>query len=244
MIGRNILITILILAIFVGVVGYSLGRFSLDNESLTTTTTLLSTKTQTTTTTVTITEKKTETNISTTTIVRELPDTIPSPANSKAIIRGYLLLNGNIFVTLSIDNPEYSPNQQVYIKATATNLKPMNVSLTIDASMIWIVNSTGKRIWAYPESTFIGGLGSTPVNWIELGPEETISLAWATTDWNMTGLQEVRKTLVDRISIQAIYNDHPVPEGQYSLIWAPQFRIQGSSQSDYLEDVISFIIAK
>lgn len=238
MVERNSLVATVIIILIALVGGYVAGQFLSQEEQAVITNSTITTLT--TTSSITITEISTKT----TTIVKELPQTIPSPANSNAIIRGYLISNGSVFVTFSIDKPVYSLGEDIHIKATITNFTPNNISFSSGTAMIWIENETRKRSWAHPESTFGGGFGPAPrTNWINLGSEETISLDWASIDWNMTGLQRIFTRHSSLLSSKVVYNDFLVPEGQYMLIWSPNFSFQNIN-NEKISDIIPFTITK
>jgi hypothetical protein len=220
------------------------GRFSPVEEQITTTTTFTVTATQTSTSSVTTTETRTGITTSTTTVVREPPITIPPPANSSAVIHGHLLLNGSIFLMLSIDKPTYVLGDIVHIKGTLTNLTPNNISLSIswDASTTIVYEKEEKPVWVNPEGFFHLFLAPPPMEDVDLKPGETLSLRWVTVDWNMTGLHRSIQSGKSRV----VYDDALVPEGQYYLLWSPMFTLNNVENHPYerIEDTISFTITR
>ncbi len=163
---------ILLIVSVASVAGFAAGQFSAQIEQATTTTSTTITPTETKTTTSTW--KITETVTSTTAVVRDLP--IPSPANSTAIIHGHFIVNGSIFVMLSIDKPTYVLGDIVHIKGIMTNLTPNNFSLSIWSSMIKIVDeniTSRKTVWMSPEWDFAGGIGPLPMDSVDLKAEGT-----------------------------------------------------------------------
>jgi len=229
----------MLIAIVALVAGYALGQFSAPAG-----------QTVTTTSSTTITEVKTITTTSirkitsTTTVVGDLPSTIPPPANSTAIIRGHLLLNGSIFLMLSIDKPTYVLGDTVHIKGTLTNLTPKNISLSIWDATTKIFNN-GNFLWVSPEWSLQGGIGPPPIEDVDLRPGEILSLDWATRDWNMTGIHRTSPSSAERSLV--IYNGILVPEGQYDVFWNHQFSFRVNStyvQEEMIDDTIPFTITK
>ncbi len=237
----------LLVAIISLVAGYALGQFFAPaGETVTTTSSTTITEIQTIT--ITSTWKITETVTSTTAVVRDLP--IPSPANSTAIIRGHFILNGSVFVMLSIDKPTYVLGDIVHIKGTITNLTPINFSLgfgyfNIWSSMITIWDDKGGIIWVSPEWYRLGGIGPPPADTFDLKAEETIIFDWATRDWNMTGLHIIPRQ-PNESSGRVAYNDFLVPEGQYYLIYQPEYSyiVNNSWQRESFDVTIPFTITK
>lgn len=225
MVERKTLVAALIVVIIASVGGYAVGQFSapIEQDITTTSTTIIQTETKTTTSTSKITETVTSTTIN----GRVLP--IPSPANSTAVIRGYYLLNGSIFLMLSIDKPTYVLGETVHIRGTLTNLTPNNISLRIwDAATYLIYEKNQKTVWMNPEEFLQAGFVPPPIEYVDLGQGETRSLGWVTADWNITGL------------------DSPVSEGQYHLLWRPWFTLTNVEHkpSEGIEDTITFTITK
>lgn len=257
--------------VLVAASSYAIGRFSALEERVTTTTTSTVTATQIITSPTTITKTEMKTTTFTTTVVREPPNTIPAPANSSAIMGARLALNGSVFLTISIDKPAYSQGESMHIKSTVTNLSPYNVSLDFDVNAIWIYNSSGKKVWTYPERIFFIGLGPGIDNlWIDLGPYCSAGLAslwkyrsdWpdvpkepckysiddATVNWNMTGLHTVTTRYPGHTSTRIVYDDHYLPEGEYTLVWKPTLRLgsqwEWGGQQETLSETIPFTITK
>lgn len=230
--------SLLLIAIVALVAGYALGQFS-DPAGQTVTTTSSTTITEIQTITTTSIRK-----ITSTTTVVGIPSTIPPPANSTAIIRGHLLLNGSIFLMLSIDKPTYVLGDTVHIKGTLTNLTPKNISLSIWDATTKIFNK-GNFLWVSPEWSLPAGIGPPPIEDVDLRPGEILSLDWATRDWNMTGIHRTNPSSGERS--QVIYNDILVPEGQYDVFWNHQFSFRVNStyvQEETIDDTIPFTITK
>lgn len=237
MVERKILESTILIIITALVIGYSVGQFSGQVEQSTSATTSIITTTQATTSSTTITKIL----YISTTIFRMPYNTLSSPTNSTAIIRNHLLFDSQIFLTFSIDKPEYSLGENIHIKGNITNLTLNHISFDIGHAMIRIVdeNTTSlETVWVSPELVFQPGLGPAPMDSINLKPIETISLDWATTNWNMTGLHKTNG--------QVTYNDFPIPEGQYALIWRPQFyfSVNEQSETEKVNDTIQFTITK
>jgi hypothetical protein len=240
---RTLLLTFIIVAL-VSATGYAVGRFSTLEELEPATTTSTTTSTRTVTSSAIVTETVTKTAMSTTTTVMEPPTPIPPPANSSAVIHGHYLLNGSIFLMFSIDKPTYVLGETVHIRGTLTNLTPDNISLSVWEATTTIIDEKRKNVWRNPEWDFLPGLGPPPIEEVDLRPKETRSLDWATADWNMTGLHRTIKSSAERSRV--LYNDSPVPEGQYDLLWRPEFwfRVNNQLQIEEIEDTISFTITK
>ena len=229
--------SLLLIAIVALVVGYALGQFSAPSgETVTTTSSTTITEIQTITTT-------SIRKITSTTTVVGIPSTIPPPANSTAIIRGHLLLNGSIFLMLSIDKPTYVLGDTVHIKGTLTNLTPKNISLSIWDATTKIFNK-GNFLWVSPEWSLPAGIGPPPIEDVDLRPGEILSLDWATRDWNMTGIHRTSPSSAERSLV--IYNGILVPEGQYDVFWNHEFwfRVNDHLQIEEIDDTISFTITK
>lgn len=254
MVERKTLVSVLLIVVLVSVSSYSVGRFSTLKERVTTTLTF------------------------TTTVVREPPQVLPPPANSIAIMKGRLALNGSVSLMLSLDKPVYSVGEVIHFKSTVTNLTPRNISLDFDVNVIWIVNSTGERVWMYPEHKFrIPHDPWTEGLWLGLGPygsagvvslwkyrqcltlenDEIISIDSAafyfgdrcslsiddaTIDWNTTGLHRAIVKVSGNSVSRVFYDNHPVPEGQYTLVWEPSLRLDGYKET--ISETISFTITK
>lgn len=129
--------------------------------------------------------------ITTTVVVREPPHVLPPPANSSAIIRSHMILNGSVFVLLSIDKSVYSPGETVHIKGTATNLTPREVTLLLYHTIL--VHDDSKVVWAYPDDVlydlagYISGGPREPIS-VTIRSGETATIDGLTRDWNMTGI--------------------------------------------------------
>lgn len=246
MVESKTLVAALLIVIIASVAGYAVGQFSTSEERVTTTTI-------------------TETSTSTTTVVRDTPSTPSPPENSTAVVKSRFALNGSVFLMLTIDKQVYSIGEIVHIKATVTNLTPRDISLDFSVNWIWIENATEKTVWMYPESYFASGI--TPALkglWINLDPQGSagivslmtyrecissdpgincfISIDDATLPWNMSGLTEIITESSDTVQIQIAYNDYPVPEGQYTLVWTPTLRLD--DQEETITETISFTITK
>jgi hypothetical protein len=145
---------------------------------------------------------------------------------------------------LSIDKPTYVLGDVVHIRGTLTNLTPDNMSLTIWEASTGIIYGDEKRVWEYPEGFFQLFLAPPPIEEIDLKPGETISLGWATADWNMTGLHRTIKSSGERSRV--LYDGFPVPEGQYYLTWKPEFwlRVDDHLHTERIDDAIPFTITK
>lgn len=228
---RKTLVSLLLIVIVALVAGYVLGQFSAPAGETVTTTTSSTTITEIQTITE-ITETATSTTIiaSTTTIVRDLPSTIPSPANSTAIIRGHYFFNGAVFMTFSIDKPTYSIGETVHMKSTITNLTPNNMSFLIGSSeaMINVLNSTMAGVWGYPEFLYAFYAWPLPMVQLDVAAGETKTIPWMTADWNMKGLHQSGGNVTDYyipwnntgLSLKGdFYNDQFVSEGQYTVEW-------------------------
>ncbi|OHE56370.1 MAG: hypothetical protein A3K61_06480 [Thaumarchaeota archaeon RBG_16_49_8] len=236
-----------VIVLLVAASGYAVGRISMLEERVTTTTTTsITTTTQGAISYVTITERKT-TTITTTlsTDVREPPRTLPPPANSSAIIRGYLLLNGSLFVTLSIDKPVYSlGGGDMHVKGTVTNLTPQDVTIQIENALIWVKNSTGETVWIYPESNAAVLIGPPTRDSLNIGRGETVLINLATADWNLTGVHTVTTKESNIIHVRAVYDEKPLPEGEYTLVWWPRFTLWEGPQTERIEDTVPFTITR
>ncbi len=151
----------------------------------------------------------------------------------------------------------------MYIKGTVTNLGPNNVSLDLDVNAVWIYNSSKKLVWTYPEEVFDMGFGpGIEGRWIDLGPYCSAGLVslwkfrtdWpdvpkepckysideATVNWNISGLRTVTTRFSGITRIQTVYDDHYLPEDQYTLVWKPTLRLGG--QRETLSETIPFTI--
>ncbi|MCL4435851.1 MAG: hypothetical protein M1503_01510 [Thaumarchaeota archaeon] len=246
MVGLRALVSIGVIILLAAALGYVVGRVSTSEEPVsTTTTTSITTTTQTAIAYVTVTERKT-TTITTTlsTDVREPPRTLPPPANSSAVIRGYLLLNGSIFVILSIDKPVYSLGGDMHVKGTVTNLTPDDVTIRIDNALIWVENITGATVWIYPESNAAVIIGPPTIDSINIGRGETVQINLATVDWNLTGVHTVTTKESNIINIRAVYDEKPLPQGEYRLVWWPRFTLWEGPQMNRIEDTIPFTITR
>lgn len=221
---------LLIVIVVVGSLGYGIGKFSTTPEKTTTTIT------STTTTTaqgaliyVTITERKTVTST-------VLPHTLPLPAGSTAVIRSFPLLDRRVLATLSIDKPTYRQGETVHTKATLTNVSADYLSLELSPSLVKIENSSKQTVWMHPESELTVIFGPPPTYDFDLSPGETVTLDHMTMDWNMTGLHVV--SALPGLSVR--YDDHPVPAGQYTLVWPASIR--SGDKFDVIYEKINFTI--
>lgn len=144
---------------------------------------------------------------------------------------------------LSIDKPTYVLGDTVHIKGTLTNLTPNNISLTIsEASTTIIHEKEEKAVWMNPEGYYQLFLAPPPMEEVNLKPGETLSLGWTSADWNMTGLHKSIQSGRNRV----VYDDSPVPEGQYYLSWRPMFTLSNVENHPYerIEDTTSFKITR
>ena len=237
LVERKILMGIVIIVLIVSVAGYSVGLFSASSgETVTVTSSTTITDVQTITTTSI--SRITETVTSTTNISGDL--LIPSPANSTAVIRMFYLLDGDILATLSIDKPSYSLGETVHIKATFTNISPEEIKIDLNTGSIFrIMNTSDLSVWTYPEYMWYAFLApNPPVIHLTLSPGETKTEGyWSIVDWNMTGL-------VYESGYRNVYNDHLVPEGQYTLIWFTIPYNPSTDKTDLIHEEIPFTITK
>jgi hypothetical protein len=243
----TLFVSVLLIAIVAaGALGYGLGRFVTPPEQITTTTTATTTTTSTTAITATTTQVSTflvtvtERMTTTSTVSRALlPRTFPPPANSSAVIRSFYLFNGSVLAALSIDKPVYSQGETVHIKATLTNLTPDYLTLDFDYYTFDISNNIFHDIvWTYPEYMWGVALAPGPSTQIVIPPGETKTGGqWSGADWNMKGLHLATN------GETVYYDDHFVPEGQYTLRWETRLRIRDKG-GDGTEEQISFIITK
>lgn len=235
-----LIVSVLLIAVVAaGALGYGVGRFMMPPEQVTTTTTETTTTTSTTAITTSITQVSTSlvtvterlTTTTTSTVNRELPQTLPSPANSTAIIRGLFVGNGTVFMTFSIDKPSYSIGEIVHMKSTITNLTPNYVTVTVGNLHIDVRTSADDLVW----TTVHGILGPYPGDTFYLSPGETKTLEkYMSADWNMKG-NEVN------------YNSVFVPEGKYTVNWDPEIYYTYSGSQYILGDIhetILFTITK
>lgn len=225
----TLVVSVLLIAVVaVGSLGYGLGRFVTPPEQITTTTT----STQVSTSLVTVTEMKTTTS----TVTRTLPKTLPPPAGSTAVIRSFLLLNARVLATLSIDKPVYSQGEIVHTKATLTNITPNDLTLTLESEGVRIENSARQKVWTYPEWEMVNAIAPTPEYDLHLSSGETATIDHMTASWNMTGLHIIA-TPGD-----VYYDDHPVPAGQYTLVWPGRIESKSDRQYDQIYEQIPFTI--
>jgi hypothetical protein len=211
--------------------GYAIGRFLTQSETVTTTATW--TTTQSSYAFVTVTEQKTTTV--TTTLgpaAGALPESLPSPANSSAVIRSRLLLNSSLFLQVSIDKPVYEISETVHVKGSLTNLTPSRIVLQMEVPSIRIRNSStvvtypgSPSVWMKPEVGILGGLGNTWFDDITVEAGETVTIEMFTADWNMTGIHGEHSGLSGVSSAWAAYDDHPVPPGLYNATWNARMTI-------------------
>ena len=251
-----IVLVLLIAVVAVGALGYGVGRFVTPPEQTTTTTTettittststtaIMTTTTQVSTSIVTVTNTKTTTSISTVTKTL-LPRTFPPPANSSSVIRSFYLFDGSVLATLSVDKPVYSLGETVHFKATLTNLTPDYLALKLDFYAFYIENSSrsNSMVWTYPEYMRAAGFGPGPPSMqLFLAPGETKTGGqWSGADWNMKGLHVVTQQFPGFTRVSAAYDDHLVPEGQYTLRWDASIYI--NEKGDYTsEQAINFTI--
>lgn len=230
---------LLIAVVAVGALGYSVGRLATPPEQITSTTTQVSTSI------VTVTKRLTTTTTST--VSRDIPQTFPPPANSTAVIRSFYLLDGRVLATLSVDKPVYSLGETVHFKATLTNLTPNYLALNLDFYAFYIENSSrsNSMVWTYPEYMHAAGFGpGPPSTQLFLAPNETKTGGqWSGADWNMTGLHDVTTRYPGYTSTRTVYDDHLVPEGQYTLRW--DTAIYNNDKGDNTsEQTITFKITK
>jgi hypothetical protein len=241
--GKTV-VSLLIVAVAVGAVGYVVGRFVTPPEQTVTTTTTTETKTTTTiSTTASVTTSTqasttrvtvTETSTTTSTVNRDLPPTFPAPANSSAVIHGFYLLEGRVLATLSVDRPVYSQGETVHFKATLTNLTPDYLALNLDFYAFYIEdNRTHHLVWTYPEFMYGAGFGpGLPTFRLFLAPNETKTEGqWSGADWNMRGLHLAEN------GWPVYYDDHFVPEGPYRLRWDASIHYKDESDFTSLQTV-------
>lgn len=237
----TLIVSVLLIAVVaVGALGYGVGRFVTPPEEITTTTTTTTTTTQVSTSLVTVTERLTTTTTSTVSRAMLLPQTFPAPANSSAVIRSFYLFNGSVLATLSVDKPVYSQGDTVHIKATLTNLTPDYLTLDFYSYLFDILNSSRDIVWTHPEYMWNAGIGPPPETQIVIPPGETKTGGeWSTADWNMKGLHFAKG------GGPVYYDDHFVPEGQYTLMWDANIHNRSNDKYDqpYLQ-TISFTITK
>lgn len=245
----------LLIVITFSVASFIVGQFLTPVEQVTSTSSTTITDVQIITTTsvwtrtTTLTWKITETSTTTSTVVKEPPSTIPPPANSTAIIRSHLIFNGTVFVMFSIDKPVYSIGELVHIKTIITNLTPKNMSFIFEAPVIKVLNSTEQAVWTYPEGVYGSGFGPATVSRLNLLSGETkIIEEYMSSDWNMTGLHMITTKVSGGSHSELYYNDHFVPEGQYTIVWPTGIIYYEEDVErttvEYINEIISFTITK
>lgn len=245
-----LLLVVIVLVTVSLIIGYGAGHFLTLEEQVTTTATTTDSSTTTLVSTSlslsTITRTKTET--STTTLSTNMGEqfrTLPPPANSTAVIRGRFLLNGSVFALFSIDKPVYSLGEVVHIKSTITSLSPRNLSLFLDAPVVKVLNSTGEAVWIYPEGLYGPMIGPFPEYRFTLAPGETKTIdQWMTTDWNMIGLNISTTRFLGGSRSRIYYEDHFVPDGQYTLILPASICTFNGRGGEYINEKITFTITK
>jgi hypothetical protein len=231
LVERKTPVAVLLVAVVVLGAGYAVGRYSPPIEQVTTTTTW--TTTQSSYAFVTVTELKTTTVTTTlSSAVGEPPESLPPPANSSAVIRSRLLLNGSLFLLVSIDKPVYRMGETVHFKGTLTNLTPNRIALQMEFPSVRIRNSRtvvtypgSPSVWMKPRVGILGGLGNTWFDDVTVEAGETVTVDMFTADWNMTGIHGEHSSLSGVSSAWVAYDDHPVPPDLYNATWNARMRI-------------------
>jgi hypothetical protein len=226
LVGTKTVISLLVVAVAAGAIGYGVGRLAMPPQQITVTT-------------------------ATSTVSEGLPQTFPPSSNSTAIIRNQMLFNGSISLQMSIDKPVYWPGENVHIRVTVTNRSPTEVSLQLYPSIL-IYNESEKAIWAYPQIDFYDAAGypilrgpSTPIP-LKLSPTETATIDELTKDWNLTGLHIDSVSAPGFSQSKILYDDHPVPEGQYTAALKLFIGVQEGSRttSQLINENIKFEVRK
>jgi hypothetical protein len=215
----------LLIAVIVSVAGYTLGRFSILEERVTTTTTSTLTTTQTTTSSITtsqvttssttIIETETKTTTSITTTVSSMTSFPFHKVELDDQIEGIMRENGRILVTLSINGSVFHYGETVNITAALTNMTPQNLTVRLVEFHLPVFTSQGNEVWRTPIDYWPAGRHLRPQQEydMDLKPFETVRIPYASNYWNFTGLQISNETN------RAVYSGILVPEGEYIIDW-------------------------
>ncbi len=132
----------------------------------------------------------------------------------------------------------------MHVKGTVTNLTPDDMTIQVENALIWVKNSTGETVWIYPESNAAVIIGPPTMDSINIGRGETALINLATTSWNLNGVHTVTTKESNIINIRAAYDEKPLPEGKYTLVWQPKFTLWEGPRMDRIEDTIPFTITR
>jgi hypothetical protein len=243
------LVAVLLIAAVVLGAGYAIGRFSTLEERVTTTvantltTTMTSTKMYDITSTKTFTKTKTETTV---------PQPLPTPANSSAIVSSQLLMNDSLFLMVSMDKSVYMQGETVHFKGTLSNLTPDAATLYLLAPGVRVYSSSHRNPqpsdshkdepWYYPP--IIIGMGPPLEAKVTIGAGTTVTLKEFTTDWNMTGIHEEISFQSNIASGWIAYDDHPLPPGKYYAEWGTYISSSRTNSGNWINQTAAFEIIK